>query len=142
MSLFLTFAVSLVAGVFMFGLVFFLANVGISIAQNGTLWHSKNEYNPNLVLLVKDMGEHPDDYEVDHFCLTSKDVRIWIANGWAFYKDYESFSFEKAERLRIGTMSLKDRFLLWKALRKLTQTSALNFELALRRKNGLIGKRG
>ena len=120
-------------------LLCFSVSLSLSLEQNGTLWHPGNKNNPNVLILVKDMEEHPTDYTADLYCLKSKNVCIWISNGWSFYRDYR---YDGKARIDIGTMSLADRFLLWKALRKLRQTVSLDFELALRRKNGLIGKRG
>lgn len=131
-------------GLIFVALIFAGVSIAMSIGQNGCLWHAGRKlYNPNLLLLVKDMGLHPDDYVVDGFTLESTKnpgVCLWTANGFTFYKDHDRFTSSGKERLRVGVLSVFDRIALSKALRKFKSTSPLDFELAMRRKNGLIGR--
>jgi hypothetical protein len=132
--------IGLTLGLFFVALIFGGVNIAMSLGQNGCLFHGGwKRYSPNLLLLVNDMEKHPDDYTVDHFTLESKDVCIWIANGFTFYKDHERFTSSGKDRVRVGTLSVFDRLLLSKALRKFNTSKSLDFELALRRKNGLMG---
>lgn len=128
-------------GIFFVAAIVVCVSIGMSLSQNGCLFHEGWKlYGKNMLLLVADMEKHPDDYTVDHFTLESKDLSIWIANGFTFYKDYDRFTSGGTDRVRIGTLSVGDRLLLSQALRKFKTTSPLDFELALRRKNGLMGK--
>lgn len=111
-------------------------SVGISLTENGVLWHPGwRRYSPRLLILVKDMRENPGSYRRDRFTLESSLICVWIANGWSFYKDYTNW---RQPPQHIGPMSVFDRFLFRRALAEFGAGSPLDFELALRRANGMI----
>lgn len=121
-------------------LIKFVIDICISISENGVLWHKGFRlYNQNLILLILDMRKNPANYSIDRWVLSSKLICVWICNDWSFYKDYGD------PPVRLGKLSVADRFLLRKELGNFSKpkylsikTSSLDFEIALRKQNGMI----
>lgn len=110
-------------------------SASISLSEGGMiLYPGWKLHSPKLLLLVADLRAHPESYTLDKYTLTGRGVQVWTASGVAFYRDWGDYP------LKVGPLTLADRYLLRRALREFGGTSDLQFELALRRKNGMLGR--
>lgn len=123
-----------------------ITNVSLSLdgdGGNGVLLHPGwRPYSPYISLLIEDMRKNPGNYQLDQHTMKSEVVNIWVANGWAFYKDYaKMWGTEGA--FTVGPFSVFDRTafhyefkrLKARSKNKVIRTTPFEFEMALRRSN-------
>lgn len=129
-------AIAIVAAVVaMFYALKFSVDLSCSLEKGCIFHHGWKLFNPKIELLCGDMIANPKSYAIGRYELTSKLVCIWIANGWAFYADYNA-------RHEVGKFSMWDRWRFERALRVVrasqfrpqvfTQDDVARFQHALR----------